>query len=80
VLDEAPEELVGEEQVRAGDQTGDEDDRGALNQLLLAGPVDLLQLAPRLLDEVPEAVAGRLSSAAVGGRRLRGRAQLLASF
>jgi hypothetical protein len=76
VLDEATEDLVGEEQVRARDQAGDQDDDGALDQLLLAGPVDLLQLAPRLLDEVPEAAA-RNVTAAVRARGLGSRPQLL---
>ena len=75
-MDEAPEDLVGEEQVRARDQTGDEDDGGALDQLLLAGPVDLLQLTPGLGHEVAEAAAGQVA-AAVGRRGLGCRAQLL---
>jgi hypothetical protein len=67
-LDEAPEDLVGEEQVRARDQTGDEDDGGALDQLLLAGPVDLLQLGPRLADEALAACAGDVVAVgALGG-------------
>jgi hypothetical protein len=67
-LDEAPEDLVGEEQVRARDQTGDEDDGGALDQLLLAGPVDLLQLGPRLADEALAARAGDVVAVgALGG-------------
>ena len=45
MLDETPEDLVGEEQVEADDEAGDEDDGGALDQLLLAGPLDLLSSA-----------------------------------
>src|SRR5215467_8679985 len=69
VLDEATEQLVAQEQVQTRDEAGDEDDRGALDQLLLSGPVDLLQLAPRLGDEAPDASARRAVAVA---RRLRG--------
>src|SRR4029079_4086712 len=69
VLDEAAKELVRQEQVEARDEAGDEDDRGALDQLLLARPVDLLELAPRLGDEAPDAPA---RGTAALTRRLRG--------
>src|SRR4051812_20247076 len=76
VLDEALEQLIGGEQVHARDQARDQHDRGALDQLLLAGPVDLLELGPRLADEALAPLAGDV--AAIGAlRRLGGRAQLL---
>jgi hypothetical protein len=68
VLDEALEDLVREEQVNAGDQARDQDDHGALDQLLLAGPVDLLELGPRLADESLASLAGHLAPVT----RLRG--------
>ena len=51
MLDESPEDLVGEEQVDADHEAGDQDDDGALDQLLLARPLDLLELGPGLPDE-----------------------------
>ena len=80
MLDEALEDLVRSEQVDAGDQTGDEDDDGALDELVLARPLDLLQLCPGLGHEVAgpreEPAALRLF---LGARRLDSRAQLGAS-
>jgi hypothetical protein len=61
VLDEPTEELVGDPKIDADDQAGDENDDRALDQLLLTGPLDLLQLAPGLTDE---AAAGKLALAA----------------
>src|SRR2546430_7907725 len=52
VLDKPLERLVGEKEVDADDQAGDQDDHGALDQLLLPGPFDLVQLGPRLADEL----------------------------
>jgi hypothetical protein len=77
VLDEALEHLVREEQVDAGDQARDQHHHGALDQLLLAWPVDLLELGPRLADEALAPLAGDV--AAVGGLRGLGgrRPQLL---
>src|SRR2546430_16481581 len=72
VLDEPLERLVGEEEVDADDQAGDQDDHGALDQLLLAGPLDLVQLGPRLADELRAGEApprsGRGAVLAAGGR------------
>src|SRR6266516_1699092 len=62
VLDEPTEDLVGQEKVDADDHAGDEYDDGALDQLLLAGPLDLLELTPGLPDE---AAAGQLARGAV---------------
>src|SRR5262245_63262762 len=78
VLDETTEDLVREEQVHARDETGDQDDGGALDQLVLAGPVDLLQLRPRLGDEALAPLA-RDVAVAVGlcGRRRGARLLLL---
>src|SRR5439155_1326573 len=58
VLDEAFPDQVGAVEIHADDDAGDEDDDDALDQLALAGPLDLLQLAPRLGDEVLEPPAG----------------------
>src|SRR5436853_82173 len=51
VLDEPLEREVGDPEIGADDRAGDEHDDDALDQLLLAGPFDLLQLGDRLLDE-----------------------------
>jgi hypothetical protein len=69
VLDEPAEDLVRREQVDAGHETGDQHDGRALDQLLLAGPVDLLQLGPRLADE-DEAPASRSACALTVALRL----------
>src|SRR5262245_19293511 len=76
VLDETTEDLVRQEQVHARDETGDQNDGGALDQLVLARPVDLLQLRPRLGDEALAALA-RNVAVAVGLCRRRRRARLL---
>src|SRR3954469_11711645 len=52
VLDEPSEDLVGAPEVDADDDAGDEHDDRPLDQLRLRRPFDLLQLAPRLADEV----------------------------
>ena len=71
VLDETTEDLVGDPEVDAHDDARDEDDDGALHNLLLPGPLDLLELAPRLADE---ASAGKLARrGAVGAGGLDGR-------
>src|SRR3989442_2540465 len=54
VLDEAFPDEVGAVEIYADDDAGDEDDDDALDQLALSGPLDFLQLAPRLGDEVLE--------------------------
>jgi len=59
VLDEPLEGKIGDPQVGADDDTRDQHDRGALDQLLLTGPLDLLQLRRGLAYEVPEAGAGK---------------------
>ena len=71
MLDEPLEREIGEPQVGANDDACDQDDRGALDQLLLARPVDLLQLRRRLPDEASEAGAWKLPSLAGRGGRLR---------
>ena len=55
VLNESLEREIGNPQVGADDDACDQNDRGALDQLLLARPVDLLQLRYGLADEAPEA-------------------------
>jgi hypothetical protein len=60
VLDEPLEGEVCEPEVRADDHARDQHDRDALDQLLLARPLDLLQLGGGLADEAPEAGAGNL--------------------
>src|SRR5262245_38636865 len=77
VLDETTEDLVREEQVHARDETGDQDDGGALDQLVLPGPVDLLQLRPRLGDEALAALPRDVASVGGCGRRRRARLLLL---
>src|SRR5262245_65838769 len=73
VLDETTEDLVREEQVHARDETGDQDDGGALDQLVLAGPVDLLQLRPRLGDEALAALTRNVTAVGLRGRGRRAR-------
>src|SRR3954452_14631034 len=77
--DEALEVLVGSEQADAGDRTGDEDDDGGLDQLMLARPLHLLELCPGLGHEIAgpreQPAALRLF---LGARRLDSRAQLRA--
>src|SRR4051794_11331947 len=55
VLNEPAEDLVGAPEVDADDDAGDEHDDRALDQLRLRRPLDLLELAPRLADEVEAA-------------------------
>src|SRR5919204_1391051 len=76
VLHEAPEDLVGGVEVDADDEAGDEDDGGALDDLRLARPLHLLQLAPRLLDEALAASTGERAAPALTLDGLRGRADL----
>src|SRR5919198_6511795 len=57
VLDEPLEGEVGEPEVGADDHAGDQDDGDSLNQLLLAGPFDFLQLGGSLADEAADARA-----------------------
>src|SRR5262249_26430662 len=87
VLDDVLPEPVIRIQVDAGDEAGDEDDRGAADQLLLIRPVDLLELGPGLLEEADAGRARTDRVAALGtrlprllvpllhrrGRRTRGR-------
>ena len=53
-MDEPLEGEIGEPQIGADDDAGDQDDRRALDQLLLGRPFDLLQLGDRLSDEAPD--------------------------
>src|SRR5205814_1205620 len=78
LFDKTLEHEIGAVQEDADDQTGDQHDDDALDQLILAGPFDLLQLAPRLGDEAPRATAGegsRLAARLTSRRRLRSRAR-----
>src|SRR5438093_2409599 len=67
VLDDALEDEIGRIEEDADDHTGDQHDRDTLDQLVLARPLDLFQLAPRLGDEAAQATARdvSLSGAAV---------------
>src|SRR4051794_17635360 len=59
VLDDAlPEQVVGVEE-DADDRAGDQHDGRPLDHLVLPGPVDLLQLRPRLADEATTALVVR---------------------
>src|SRR6476660_8277161 len=51
VLDDPLPHEVVHVQEDADDHARDQDDRGALDDLVLPGPVDLLELGPRLADE-----------------------------
>src|SRR5919106_57134 len=57
VAHEALEDEVGRIEVGADDRHGDDDDDGRGEQLLAAGPLDLLELAPGLRRERPDASA-----------------------
>jgi hypothetical protein len=76
VLDEPLEGEIGEPEIRADDDARDQDDRDALDQLLLTGPLDLLQLGGGLADEAPNpgawqaALDDRLGSSDSGHLRL----------
>ena len=64
VADQGLESLVGGEEVRADDGAGDEHDDRPLDDLSLARPFDLLQLAPGFADEaaaLDRLTASRLS-------------------
>src|SRR5438874_9381881 len=56
LLDDFLPELVVQPEVDADDDAGDDHDDRALDHLVLPGPFDLLQLRPRLLDEVGPAL------------------------
>ena len=57
VLDEPLEREIGQPEICADDDARDQDDRDALDQLLLPRPLDLLQLGGGLGDEAPQAGA-----------------------
>src|SRR5437763_11056821 len=59
LLDDFLPELVVQPEVSADDDAGDEHDDRALDHLVLAGPLDLLQLCDRLADEPEESAAAR---------------------
>ena len=59
LLDETLEDEVRAPEVEADDDAGDQDDRRALDQLVAARPLDLVQLRPRLRDEATGAAAAR---------------------
>src|SRR5690348_5371489 len=61
VVDDVLPDLVVQIEIRADDDAGHEDDDRALDQLLLARPLDLLQLAVGLADEVRRSEALRLA-------------------
>src|SRR5690349_20040899 len=61
VVDDGLPDLVVRVEIHADDDAGDQDDERALDQLLLARPLDLVQLAGRLADEVGRAEAVRLA-------------------
>src|SRR5918994_6631982 len=72
--DEGLEQLVGSVQVGADDDARDQDDDRALDHLGAARPLDLLQLAPGLLDEAP--ALARLAAAGLRRRGLHAGAHL----
>src|SRR3954471_17563742 len=59
VLHDVLPQLVVQPQECADDHAGDEDDHGAADHGLLARPLDLLELAVRLADEIDRAAAAR---------------------
>jgi len=71
VLDEPLEDLIRRVEVDAHDQAGDEDDDGALDDLRLGRPLDLLQLGPGLEGEAAAARARNAALASLGFDRLR---------
>src|SRR5436190_6481511 len=75
VLDEALPHEIGSVQIDADHDARHEDDHDALDELILVGPLDLLELAPRLADEALEPAAGNVALADLGtrGRRTGGR-------
>ncbi len=75
-MDESLEGEIGQPEIRADNDAGDQNHRRALDQLLLARPLDLLQLGDGLADEAPEAGARKLAldrrlRAGYAGRNLR---------
>src|SRR5215211_554382 len=71
VADEAAEGEVRDGEVGADDGDGDDhDDRGG-GKLTAAGPLDLLELGPRLADEPARAAAALALRAGLALRRLR---------
>src|SRR5919201_7155503 len=75
-LDERLEREVGDPEIDAHDHARDQNDRRALDQLILGRPLDLLQLGPRLGDETTEAAPGRSAGAGLALGLLRRRADL----
>src|SRR5581483_379504 len=57
VLHDVFPDLVVHPQEEADDRAGDQDDRGAADDGLLVGPLDLAELGERLLDEDPRTEA-----------------------
>src|SRR4051794_6578111 len=70
VLDEIGPDPVVRVEVRADEETGDDNDCGAAHDLLLCRPLDLLQLGDRLLDEAKAGEPARAFCLALGARRL----------
>src|SRR6187200_1026349 len=68
VLDEVRERKVGDPEVRADDGHRDDDDYRRREELVLTGPLDLLELGDRLRDKAPEAAP---ALAALAGLALR---------
>jgi hypothetical protein len=73
VLDEALPHEVGAVEKDADGDTRDEDDDDSLDQLALPRPLDLLELSPRLRDEVLDAASGNAPLTDLGARRRRTR-------
>jgi hypothetical protein len=68
VLDESLEGEVGDPEVGADDNAGNDDDRDPLHELWLLRPFDLLQLGDRFSDEAAKAGAGN-PALGLDGRR-----------
>jgi hypothetical protein len=71
VLYEALPDQIGAVQIDADDDAGDEDDDDALDQLALTGPLDFLELAPRLAHEVLAAASRDVTLADLRARLRR---------
>src|SRR5947207_15998950 len=76
VADERLEDLVGRIEVSADDGAGDDDDDCPLDDLVLGGPLDLLELGDGPGNEPPKAAAWESARAGLPLPCLRSRAAL----
>ena len=80
VADEGPNQLVEAPEIGADDHHGDDDGHRALNHLGAVGPVDLVELGPRLANEAaarPGIVLDRGDGPTSAGRSRLGNAARL---